>query len=44
MFKKYTNELFTLKKVLVYALKGIQIELFIMGRPWLSADEFKVKF
>ena len=26
-----------------YSLRGKDIDLFLMGRPWLSADEFSVK-
>jgi len=33
-----------LDKLLIYFLKGVNIELFIMGRPWLNSDDFNVKF
>ena len=28
----------------IYDFQGLDITLFIMGRPWLSADDFNVKF
>lgn len=32
-----------LDALLIYDLNGIDNELFIMGRPWLSAEDFKIK-
>lgn len=33
-----------LNALLIYSLKESNIELFIMGRPWLEANRFNVKF
>lgn len=30
-------------KLYIYNLRGVSIELFIMGRPWLDVEEFNVK-
>jgi len=32
-----------MKALRIYELRGIDMNLLIMGRPWLSADNFKVK-
>jgi hypothetical protein len=30
--------------LLVYELKGLEVELFLMGRPWLTMDEFNTNY
>lgn len=27
----------------MYELQALDIDLFIMGRPWLKADDFEIK-
>jgi hypothetical protein len=30
--------------ILVYELRSVDIDLFLMGRPWLSSEEFNLQF